>query len=155
MAGAFFTQQISAPGLSRTMTQEELIRKAVDEFIAEYIDTVPHLEALLILWNSRPREWRACEIAKALYISEDTARALLQDLSRCGLVSQVSVPTETYRCQLLSDEKDALLRSVDAIYRREVVRISNMIHAKAPSSIREFARAFRFVKEKEGDKDKS
>lgn len=137
------------------MMEEEQVRKAVDEFIAEQIDTVPHLEALLILWNSRPKEWTVAEMAKALYISDDAARTLLQDLSRRDLAVQVSVPVETYSYRSsISEERGALLRSVDAIYRREVVRISTLIHAKAPSSVREFARAFRFIKEKESDKDK-
>lgn len=136
------------------MMEEEQVRKAVDEFIAEQIDTVPHLEALMILWNSRPKEWTVPEMAKALYISDDAARTLLQDLSRRDLAVQMSAPVETYSYQSISEEQDALLRSVDAIYRREVVRISTIIHAKAPSSVREFARAFRFIKEKESDKDK-
>lgn len=137
------------------MTEEDRVRKAVDEFISEEIDTVPHLEALLILWNSRPREWPACEIARALYISEDAARTLLQDLSRRSLALQLSAAEEKFCYRSVSEDRDALLRSVDAIYRREVVRVSNMIHAKAPSSVREFARAFRFIKEKESDKEKS
>jgi hypothetical protein len=29
----------------------------VDQFLLEQIDTVPHLEALLFLWNSRPQPW--------------------------------------------------------------------------------------------------
>lgn len=136
------------------MKDEDGIRSAVDAFIAEQIDTVPHLEALLILWNSRPKQWPPSEIAKALYVSEDSARTLLQDLTRRNLASQASAPVEAYCYPASADEKDELLRSLDTIYRREVVRISNMIHSKAPSSIREFARAFRFIKERENDKDK-
>jgi hypothetical protein len=36
---------------------------------------------------------------------------------------------------------------VEKTYRRELLRISRMIHSKAPSSVREFARAFKFKKD--------
>jgi hypothetical protein len=39
------------------MTQENAIGKEVDQFILVEIDSVPHLEALLLLWNSKPRKW--------------------------------------------------------------------------------------------------
>ncbi len=43
----------------------------------------------------------------------------------------------------------SLLQEVDAVYRKEVVRISSMIHSKAPAGLRDFARAFRIKKDKE------
>jgi hypothetical protein len=41
-----------------------------------------------------------------------------------------------------------LLEAVDAIYRKDVVRISSMIHSKGSAGVREFARAFRIKKDK-------
>lgn len=129
--------------------EEESVRKAIDQFIADEIDTVPHLEALLMLWNSRPKQWPVKDVAKALYISEDAARRVLQELTRRSLISQVTGQSESFSYQPESEEKDALLGALDAIYRREVVRISTMIHSKAPAAVRDFARAFRFTKDKE------
>jgi predicted ArsR family transcriptional regulator len=129
--------------------EEEPVRRAVDQFIADEIDTVPHLEALLMLWNSRPKQWPVADVAKALYIPEDEARKILQELTRRGLISQVTGQSESYSYQPESEEKDALLGALDAIYRRQVVRISTMIHSKASAAVRDFARAFRFTKDKE------
>jgi hypothetical protein len=42
-----------------------------------------------------------------------------------------------------------MMLQVDAAYRRDLVRISTMIHAKASSAVREFARAFRLKKERD------
>lgn len=131
------------------MMEEERVRTAVDEFISEEIDTVPHLEALLILWNSRPKQWPVQEIANALYISEDAARRVLQDLTRRSLISQVMGQSESYSYQPESEDKAELLEALDTIYRREVVRVSTMIHSKASAAVRDFARAFRFTKDKE------
>jgi hypothetical protein len=44
---------------------------AVEKFIFEQIDTVPHLEALLLIWNRRPKVWTAAEMASALYVSPE------------------------------------------------------------------------------------
>ena len=41
------------------------------------------------------------------------------------------------------------MREVDFAYRRDLVRISTLIHDKASSPIREFARAFRIRKDKD------
>jgi hypothetical protein len=42
-----------------------------------------------------------------------------------------------------------MLENVDAIYRKEVVRISSLIHSKGSAGLRDFARAFRIRKDKE------
>ncbi|HEU5411046.1 MAG TPA: hypothetical protein VFU57_08500 [Candidatus Acidoferrales bacterium] len=131
---------------------EEWVRKAVDQFILNEIDSVPHLEALLLLWNTRPKQWPVDEMAKALYVPPDLAQRIMQELARRGLIATQAEP-ERYSYIAQSDETETLMRSVDEIYRRELVRISRMIHGKAPSAVREFARAFRFTKEKEPGKD--
>jgi hypothetical protein len=51
----------------------------------------------------------------------------------------------------LPPESDELMSHVDRIYRRELIRISKLIHSKTPSALQEFARVFRFTKEKEKD----
>lgn len=126
---------------------KEWIRKAVDQFIINEIDSVPHLEALLLVWNSRPKQWTVDEMAKALYVSSPTAQAILQELARRGLIAADANP-ERFGFSSASAETETLMGAVDEIYRRELVRISQMIHAKAPAAVREFARAFRFTKEK-------
>jgi|SRR5690348_5825326 len=131
---------------------EEWIRKAVDQFILNELESVPHLEALLLLWNTRPKQWPVDEMAKALYVSPETAQRIMQELARRGLVATQTEP-ERYSYVPQSDDKDTLMSAVDEIYRRELVRISRMIHGKAPSAVREFARAFRFTKEKEPEKE--
>lgn len=131
------------------MNEETPYSKEVDEFISEQIDTVPHLEALLLLWNSRPKQWTVEEMASALYVSSSTARNILQGLARRGLpVAGLGTP-ENYRYDSISRKQDSLIETVDAAYRRNLVRISRMIHSKAAPGIRDFAQAFRFTKDRE------
>jgi hypothetical protein len=128
----------------KTEGESEIIR-----FIADQIDSVPQLEALLLVWNTRPAIWTPEELGKRLYVSNELGHDLLQELVRKRLITGIQGAGEGYRYVSASEEPDALIARLDEIYRREVVRVSNMIHAKPASALRDFARAFRFTKEKE------
>jgi DNA-binding MarR family transcriptional regulator len=123
----------------------------IDKFILDHIETVPHLEALLLAWSRRPRSWSVEEMARALYIPPDLASKILQDLAQEGLLKESTDPPAQYAYIPGSEERDQLIAAVESTYRRELVRVSRMIHAKAPYALREFARAFRITKEKEKD----
>jgi predicted transcriptional regulator len=123
-------------------------RVDVYEFILENIDSVPHLEALILLWNSRPVWWTSEELASRLYVPLDAVNRLLRDLARLELVAESKTPELKYSYLPKSKEQDELLSSLDNAYRKDMVRISTMIHSKTSSSIREFARAFRLRQEK-------
>jgi predicted ArsR family transcriptional regulator len=125
------------------MIEEDIKRRQVDQFIIEQVESVPHLEALLLMWNSRPRQWSLQEMAKALYLSQGATEPILQDLARRGLIA---LEPGAYSYQ--EDEvRNNLIHNVDQMYRRELVRISNMIHSKPPASVRAFAQAFKFKKD--------
>ena len=119
------------------------------EFILESMDSVPHLETLMLLWNSRPVRWDSEELASRLYIPAAKVEALLRDLVRMEFVaeSQTAPPRFSYLAR--SEDQNELMNSLDVAYRRDLVRISNMIHSKASPAVREFARAFRVRKDRE------
>lgn len=120
----------------------------VYEFILENIDSVPHLEALILLWNSRPVGWTREELASRLYVPMEDVARLLRDLARMQLVAESKSSPPKFSYLPKSEEQNELLSSLDNAYRKDLVRISTMIHSKTSSSIREFARAFRFRQEK-------
>lgn len=115
----------------------------VDRFILSEIDTVPHIEALLLLYNSRPKPWSFEELAGALYIPLDRTRVIAHDLSQRGAILIASGSCSYNHAYI----HDGLMAAIDQTYRRELVRITNMIHSKASSAVREFARAFRLKKD--------
>jgi DNA-binding MarR family transcriptional regulator len=117
-------------------------------FVQEYIDTVPELEALLLLWQHRPNSWKAEELAQRLYIPLEETTAVLLDLKRKQLISVSPNEADSFRYNLDSPERNDLIRRTEELYRRQVVRISTMIHSKPSSAVRDFARAFRFTKER-------
>lgn len=118
----------------------------VYEFIIDKIDSVPHLEALLLLWNTRPKCWSAADLATRLYVDPSVVRYLLQGLGRKGLINGPD-DKEEYSYRSESEAADKLVEEVDRVYRWQVVRVSTLIHSKASSALRDFARAFRFTKE--------
>jgi hypothetical protein len=131
------------------MAEEKSATTIVDKFILDQIETVPHLEALLLTWGRRPQDWTAETMAKALYVPQEVAGSILRDLAQRNLLREVTDRSGTYTYASGTPERDELIAHVDRTYRRELIRISRMIHSKAPAALLEFARAFRFTKEKD------
>jgi len=121
---------------------------AVIRFILDQIESVPHLEALLLLRDTQPQKWTVSDLSKRLYIGRDAARGLLDDLVHRGLV-RFDAEGSTYFYEAASEEQDHLIALVDETYRRQLVRISQLIHSKPSAAVRDFARAFRFTKKDE------
>lgn len=120
----------------------------VDRFLLENIDTVPHLEALLLLRNSSPTAWSVEDMAERLFLVPGSAKEILNDLVRQHLILVVPGTSESYRYEP-EPRLDRVIASVDFAYRRELVRISTLIHAKPSGAVREFARAFRIKKDRD------
>jgi hypothetical protein len=128
------------------MSEQSPLNPAVDEFVQRELDSVPHLEALLLLWNSRPKKWAIEDMGAALYINDNATREILQNLARHHLATRGDQDTYTYSS---SAERDELASALDIEYRRNLIRITRMIHAKASLGVREFADAFRFKKDRD------
>lgn len=119
----------------------------VDRFIEDRISSVPHLEALLLLWRERPKSWSAETLTERLWVKSDTANGILLDLARDGLITAVPGSKE-FRYEP-DPERDELLNRLSDQYRKDLIRISTMIHSKASSAVREFARSFEIKKRQE------
>jgi len=130
------------------MSVGPISKKEVDSFILNEIESVPHIEALLILRNRRSESFSTEQIAAQLYIPPESAQNILQDLVRRALVTSLSEEDSRYQYSS-SPEREALMQEVEITYRRELVRVANMIHSKASNAVRDFARAFRITKEKD------
>lgn len=115
----------------------------VDAFVIAEIESVPHLEALLLIWNGRPRKWSVSDMARAIYLADNETQLILRDLVQRQLIVMES---DMYRYNA-SHPKTDVVAKLDSIYRREIVRISNMIHSKPSASVRAFARAFKLTKD--------
>ena len=126
----------------------EARRLQVDRFILAQIDSVPHLEALLLLFKSRPKAWSIDEMADSLYVHDEVASKILDGLLQCNLIAASSDAAEA--CFYIPDNTTSgrLLEDVDAAYRKQMVRIASLIHSKGSGGLRDFARAFRIRKDR-------
>ncbi len=131
--------------MDKKKDEEEVYR-----FVLESIDSVPHLEALLLLWNSRPALWTQEQLAERLYVNPYLAQTLALDLlhQHFAVASEDGGP-QRYGYDSSSDETNRLIAMLDTLYRRQVVGISTLIHSKPSSSVCDFARAFRFIRERD------
>jgi DNA-binding IclR family transcriptional regulator len=129
--------------LRAAMTYGE-IPEPVLRFILDHIDSVPHLETLLLLWENPARGWHAAEVAERLYVTPDSARNVLADLARRGFIAADPDSGQTFRYDPGWDAEGELMRAVADNYRRRLVRMANLIHSKASAAVRDFARAFQF-----------
>jgi hypothetical protein len=120
------------------------IEPAVERFLLDSIDTVPHLEALLLLFQSPGTVWTDVQLAARIYVSEKQASTILDDLARRALIVRVE-PSSPAGFQYIarSAEQSALLDTVARSYRTQLVQLTRFIHSNASSSVRDFARAFR------------
>lgn len=124
----------------------EGVSERVLRFIAQKIETVPQLEALLLLWDDPTRAWTADEIAVRIYVLRDTAVAVLESLRRHQLAASEGEPPR-YRYDGAWDTKGDLMPEIATAYRRHLVQLATFIHSGASPAVREFARAFDLKKE--------
>ncbi len=122
---------------------EEVLR-----FIERRIDSVPHLETLLLLWENPTTSWCDNDVAARVYISREQARTVAADLLNHGLIRATEPAAD--HCYAFNGAWDEtqLMSKVAAAYRSNLVLIANFIHQKSASdAVRDFARAFNFRNE--------
>jgi hypothetical protein len=129
------------------MTSPEIPHRVL-QFLAERIDTVPQLEALLLLWENPQRLWSEEDLAARIYVSRQVAATILQALQRQQLVAAEPAPAVGYRYNPQWDASGEVIPEVATTYRRHLVPLATFIHSRASTAVREFARAFDLKKDR-------
>lgn len=125
----------------------------VRQFLLRSIDSIAQLEGLLWLRAHAAHGWDAAAVARHLYIAENDAARLLDQLAQHGLVAiETAADLRHYAYRPATPELDHLVTQVDALYRQYLIPITNLIHTKpqdrTKSKIEAFADAFRLRKDK-------
>jgi hypothetical protein len=116
----------------------------VVRFIEERIETVPHLEALLLVWDSGGQRWRLQQVAARLYIAPAQATSILEDLVKRQLVQSGEDESGAYyQYDGAWDPGGERMALVAATYRQQLLQVATLIHSKASTAVHDFARAFR------------
>lgn len=119
------------------------IPNEVEQFLLAAIDTVPHLEALLLIFQNPASVWTVDELAARIYVSAPQAALVLDELTRRQLITCVEQSPARYQYPARSDAQTELLHKVAHAYRTQLVQVARFIHSKPSASVRDFARAFR------------
>ena len=129
------------------MTSPEIPARVL-QVLAEQIDTVPQLEALLLLWENPQQLWSEEELAGRIYVGRQAAATILQALQRQQLATAEPAPAVRYRYNPQWDPGGELMAEVAAAYRSHLVPLATFIHSRASTAVREFARAFDLKKDR-------
>jgi hypothetical protein len=119
----------------------------VRRFILESIDSIAQLEALILLRGSPNEEWGAQKVAARLYIGEQDANSLLARLSAEGLITFNNDRPPLYRYQPDSDDLAVIVDRLSEVYSKHLVPVTNLVHSKPRTRVREFADAFNLRKD--------
>lgn len=121
----------------------DLLPDDIARFIAEHVDSVPHLEALLLLWESAPQPWTAEALAQRIYIPAGGAALVLADLALKGWIIEADGAA-----RFDPQTRDAaLIERLARSYRGNLLSVARAIHQKSSSALLDFARAFRLRKD--------
>jgi len=125
----------------------DFIPNDVAEFIIEKIDSVAHMEAILLLRRNPQEEWTIAALSDRLYISRNQAAELLARLCAQGIVAADAVDRSFYRYRPNSPEGQQMLNRVADTYAKHLVPVTNLIHSRPRIRVQEFADAFKFRKD--------
>jgi hypothetical protein len=120
----------------------------VKQFILERIESVAHLEALLLLRSKPDAPWSCEAVANRLYIDRKQTAELLARLDADGFVTVAGEEDPVYRYQPATPHMQQMVDSLAEFYGKHLVPITNLIHSKPKSRVQEFADAFRLRKDK-------
>jgi hypothetical protein len=126
---------------------DDLLPDDVKAFLLRYIDSIAHLEALLLLRANAELAWSAETLAKRLYTPvQETAEILARLCADGFLAAQGSAPL-LYQYHCPSREQAHMVEQVAVFYAHYLIPITHLIHAKPRTRVQAFADAFKLRKD--------
>jgi hypothetical protein len=115
----------------------------VRQFVLSTVESVPFLEAMLLLRREPTVAWTGAVLADRLYIREAEAEALLSALSRAGLVAKDTAAPPNFRFAPQSEALEKVIGHVAETYAKRLVAVTSLIHQRSGWGAQQFADAFR------------
>lgn len=116
----------------------------VRRYLINSVPSVPYLEAALLLRAEPAQDWDAARMASRLYLSARDAGDLLEALRTAGLAVAAEGGAVRYTAE---PALRALMDRVAEAYSRQLVLVTELLHAKHDKRARQFADAFRLKKD--------
>jgi hypothetical protein len=113
------------------------------DFILGHMESIAHLEALLLLRRESDVTWHEDSVSQRLYISPQAASDVLRRLAADGFLNS---DEGMYRYQCRTEELRSMVDRLADIYAHQLIPVTNLIHAR-PLRIQQFADAFKLRKD--------
>lgn len=126
---------------------DDLLPDDVKAFLLRYIDSIAHLEALLLLRTNAALAWSADRLAQRLYISVQDTAEILARLYADGFIAAQSSEPLLYQYHCPSREQAHMVEQVAMLYARYLIPVTHLIHAKPRTRVQAFADAFKLRKD--------
>ncbi|HJR76377.1 MAG TPA: hypothetical protein VJ805_05360 [Nitrospiraceae bacterium] len=123
-----------------------VIPEDVRRFLLKRIDSIAHLEALLLLRENADTDWSVAGVAARLYLEPQEVVSLLSRLCDDGYAITTEGAVRQYRYRPSSAELSAIADRVAQEYAQHLVPITKLIHEKPRLRVQEFADAFKLRK---------
>jgi hypothetical protein len=123
---------------------DDLIPPDVREFVLDKIESIAHLEALLLLLHQTDEPWTVSRVAAHLYVGEGQAKAVLDQLCDQRLLD---CRDGVYWFNASPPGQRDIVERLAGLYAHHLIPVTNLVHAK-PSGARAFAAAFKLRRDK-------
>jgi hypothetical protein len=111
----------------------------IRRFILGSIESVPALEALLLMHRDPEREWTASNLAAALYMEPPRIGSILADLVVRGLCRRRDDGEARYSALPSTSELARRLDQLADVYAHHLIAVTNLIHSRPRTNARSFA----------------
>ncbi|WP_395014796.1 hypothetical protein [Dongia sp.] len=98
----------------------------VERFIAQHIESIAQLEALLLLHDQPEQWWTPARVAERVFTNEKEMQAIL---SRLCAIDLIVCKQDVYRYERRAGRAETVDRLAEA-YRGRLVAVTNLVHAK-------------------------
>lgn len=114
------------------------------------IISIPHLEVMLLLHQASTQVWNVTTVSQRIYVNQAQAAIMLKDLCDAGICQPVSSAAGEFMYSPAFPELGKLIDELAEYYPRNLIQVTNMIHAKSASGqrVQMFADAFKIHKDK-------
>lgn len=116
---------------------------AVTAFLASHIDSLEHLELLLLVMHAPERWWDAPAVSTELDLHPDAARQALDHLASRNLLAIRVTGDVRYQYQPGRQDLATAARQVADAYRSRRLAVLKLVTRPERRSLRDFADAFR------------
>lgn len=125
----------------------DLIPDTIRRFILTSINSMPYLEAMLLLRSAPAQWWDGKMVAQRLYMPEKAAEALLDELHAAGVLAAADNEFRSYRYNPATEELQQIIDELADTYARHLVEVTHLIHSKTSKKAQQFADAFKLRKD--------